>query len=185
MKVIDFNGVIIKDFGGLEHRTFFLNQWVDADNIYIINCNTANVQLYSLSSGNIIHSFEGKIPCDHLSAFVMNLESKDVLIESDILECIRVWDIKQAKLLKVIATKVPVRGLLKWNDNTILAAGNDGQIKVIDIAKESLISSIDTGLNCKLSTLGKLQHPVHGESLLVSGYNSLLLLYNQPSCLII
>ena len=173
MRIYDFKGSYLGIFGVNDNRnTYFIDTYYDSKEevYYIINGNGSDVKSYVFKTKDLYQKYEGSPKTWHMSAIVNEVKDKQILIESDGNGYIRMWDFHNGNLIKSISLSSPIslRGICLWNDNYLLAACNDCQIKLIDLDQGKFIQSFKGHTNIVCS-LEKIIHPKYGECLISQG----------------
>lgn len=166
-KVWDFSGKYVRDLE--EQFTYFLNWWFDSTfkKYYIVNANDKDVKVFDFATGALFNSYKSDVQVWHISALVAETNGSTVLIESDGLGNIRVWDFYKASLLKLIKSPTngtQLRGICLWNDQYVLASGSDWNIHLFDIKNETYVKKFSSHKST-VCTLNKIEHPKYGECL--------------------
>ena len=171
MSLFDFKGSHLGTFGSLEN-TYFIDTYYDSkeDIYYVINANNSDIKSYVFKTKDLYQKYEGFPKAWHMSAIVNEVKDNQILIESDKNGNIRMWDFHKGNLIKTISPSSPLslRGICLWNDNYLLAAGSDYQVKLIDLEQGKFIKSFEGHTNIVCS-IEKILHPKYGECLLSQG----------------
>ena len=169
MKIWDFNGKYIRNFGQNDESTYFIDVYYNSKEKknYILNANSNDVKSYSFQNGEIYHKYKGTPQTWHMSAVVNETREQNILIESDGNGYIRMWEFNTANLIKTISSSssLNLRGICLWNDDYLFAAGNDYQVKLIDLSGGKLVKSFK-GHSSTVCSLEKIVHPKYGECLI-------------------
>lgn len=172
MKVHDFNGKFIRNFGVSTDNTYFIDIFFHPKNkvYYIINANSIDVKSYTFSDGELYRRYKAKPTGWHMSATVLQIQDKIILVESDGYGFIRLWGFDTGNLIKSISSGVFInlRGICLWNENYLFAASNDQQIKLFDLYKGKAYKSYKEhiGIVCSLE---KIENSQYGQCLLSHG----------------
>lgn len=167
-KIWDFSGKYIREFGVSNESTYFIDTWLDSKNkkYYIINANSVDIKVYHFSTGLLYRSFKGTPNTWHMSALINEVEGITQLIESDGNGNVRIWDFYQGTLLKTIASSgINLRGICLWNDQFLLSAGSDYNVKLYDLKNGQYLKKYD-GHTSTCCALNKIVHPKYGECLI-------------------
>ena len=180
MKVWDFKGNYVRNFGQDSESTYFIDVYCNKSQkkYYIINANSVDVKSYDFATGNLYHKYKGTPQTWHMSAVVNETKNGQLLIESDGCGRIRVWDFNTAVLLKNIMSQysLNLRGICLWNDKYLFAAGNDYQVKLFDLEEGKFIKSFK-GHTSTVCTIEKIKHPKYGGCLVSQGLDGKLKLW--------
>ena len=180
MKVWDFKGNYIRNFGQDSESTYFIDVYYNKmkKQYYIINANSVDVKSYEFDTGNLYHKYKGIPQTWHMSAVINETKQGQLLIESDGTGRIRIWDFNTANLLKNIAStySLNLRGICLWNDRYLFAAGNDYQVKLFDLEEGKFIKSFK-GHSSTVCTIEKIKHPKYGGCLVSQGLDGKLKLW--------
>lgn len=166
MKVWDFNGKHIKEFGTNTESTYFVDCWYNNKNetYYIINANSVDVKSYVFKTGLLYKTYKTSPSNWHMSAIVNQLPDMTQLIESDGSGTVRIWDFNTAILLKSISLVIGynLRGICLWNDKYLFGAGSDCHIKMIDLKAGTFVKDFKSHTKTACS-IQKIIHPQYGE----------------------
>jgi len=167
MKVWDFNGKHIKEFGTNTESTYFVDCWYNNRNetYYIINANSVDVKSYVFKTGLLYKTYKTSPSNWHMSAMVVQLPEVTQLIESDGSGSVRIWDFNTANLLKSITLVLGynLRGICLWNDRYLFGAGSDCHIKMFDLKAGTFVKDFKSHTKTACS-IQKINHPQYGES---------------------
>lgn len=166
-KVWDFSGKFVRDLE--EQFTYFLTWWFDSTfkKYYIVNANDKDVKVFDFATGALFNSYKSDVQVWHISAFVTESNGQTLLIESDGLGNVRVWDFYKASLMKLMKSPTngtQLRGICLWNDQYVLASGSDCNIHLFDIKNETYVKKYSSHKST-VCTLNKIEHPKYGECL--------------------
>ena len=134
-KIWNFQGTLVSTFGVNNESTYFISTWFyqKAKKHYIINANSSDVKVYDFKTHKLYASFKGTPHTWHMSAHIVEHEGTNYLVESDGSGNIRVWDFLKVEIVKHITTSgVNLRGLCIWNNQYVIAAGSDYNVKIYD-----------------------------------------------------
>lgn len=166
MKVWDFNGKHIKEFGTNTESTYFVDCWYNNKNetYYIINANSVDVKSYVFKTGLLYKTYKTSPSNWHMSAIVNQLPDVTQLIESDGSGTVRIWDFHTANLLKTISLVLGynLRGICLWNDKYLFGAGSDCNIKIFDLKSGTFLKDFKSHTKTACS-IQKINHPQYGE----------------------
>jgi WD40 repeat protein len=180
MKVFDFSGNYLRSFGQNDESTYFIDTYCDSKEgvHYVINANSSDVKSYEFKTGKLYHKYKGSPQTWHMSAIVNETKEQQILIESDGNGYIRMWEFHTGNLIKTIPSSVSLnlRGICLWNDDYLLAAGNDYQVKLFDLAQGKFIKSFK-GHTSTVCSIEKIVHPKYGECLISQGLDGKLKLW--------
>lgn len=169
MKVWDFNGKDIKEFGTNTESTYFVDCWYYNKNqtYYIINANSVDVKSYVFKTGLLYKTYKTSSRNWHMSAIVYQLPEVTQLIESDGSGTVRIWDFHTANLLKSISLVLGynLRGICLWNDKYLFGAGSDCHIKMFDLKAGTFVKDFKSHTKTACS-IQKIIHPQYGECLI-------------------
>ena len=72
MKVWDFKGKFIRNFGQDTDSSYFIDVYYNKSNKqhYVINANSADVKSYEFNTGNLYHKYKGTPQTWHMSAII-------------------------------------------------------------------------------------------------------------------
>ncbi len=180
MKVFDFTGSLLRNFGQNDESTYFIDTYYDSKEgvYYVINANSSDVKSYVFKTGKLYHKYKGFPQTWHMSALVNETKNQQILIESDGNGYIRMWEFHTGNLIKNIPSSVSLnlRGICLWNDDYLLAAGNDYQVKLFDLSVGKFIKSFK-GHTSTVCSIEKIVHPKYGECLISQGLDGKLKLW--------
>ena len=180
MKVFDFTGNNLRSFGQNDESTYFIDTYCDSKEgvHYVINANSSDVKSYVFKTGKLYHKYKGSPQTWHMSAIVNETKDQQILIESDGNGYIRMWEFHTGNLIKTIPSSVSLnlRGICLWNDDYLLAAGNDYQVKLFDLSQGKFIKSFK-GHTSTVCSIEKIVHPKYGECLISQGLDGKLKLW--------
>ena len=169
MKVWDFNGKHIKEFGTNTESTYFVDSWYYNKNetYYIINANSVDVKSYVFKTGLLYKTYKTSPSNWHMSAIVYQLPEVTQLIESDGSGTVRIWDFHTANLLKSISLVLGynLRGICLWNEKYLFGAGSDCHIKMFDLKAGTFVKDFKSHTKTACS-IQKIIHPQYGECLI-------------------
>ena len=127
-------------------------------------------KLRCFSDGELYRRYKAKPTGWHMSATVLQIQDKIILVESDGYGFIRLWGFDTGNLIKSISSGVFInlRGICLWNENYLFAASNDQQIKLFDLYKGKAYKSYKEhiGIVCSLE---KIENSQYGQCLLSHG----------------
>ena len=165
MKMWDFSGKYLKNFGQDNESTYFIDSYFDKTKkqYYILNANSVDVKSYEFPSGILYHRYKGTPQTWHMSVVVNMTKEGQILIESDGNGNIRMWDFHTAQLLKCIIWQhsLNLRGICLWNDKYLFASGNDYQVKLFDLEEGKFVKTFK-GHTSTVCTIEKIMHPKYG-----------------------
>ena len=165
MKMWDFSGKYLKNFGQDNESTYFIDSYFDKTKkqYYILNANSVDVKSYEFPSGILYHRYKGTPQTWHMSVVVNMTKEGQILIESDGNGNIRMWDFHTAQLLKCINWQhsLNLRGICLWNDKYLFASGNDYQVKLFDLEEGKFVKTFK-GHTSTVCTIEKIMHPKYG-----------------------
>ena len=177
MKLYDFKGTYLGFFGLNNENTFFIDTYYDSkkETYYVINATSSDVKSYIFKTRDLYQKYEGFPQSWHMSAIVNEVNGQQILIESDGNGNIRIWDFHSGKLFQQISPSVSIslRGICLWNDNYLFAAGDDHEVKLIDLNKGEFIKSFKGHTNIVCS-IEKMVHPKYGECIISQGLDGKL-----------
>jgi WD40 repeat protein len=183
MKVWDFKGKLLRSFGQNDESTYFIDIYFDnfLKKYYVINANSTDVKSYSFKNGELYHKYRGEPQTWHMSAVVNETKDQNILIESDGNGYIRMWEFHAGTLLKIISASpnLNLRGICLWNDDYLLAAGNDYQVKLFDLVEGKFVKTLKAHTSTVCS-LEKIVHPKYGECLISQGLDGKLRVWVLP-----
>ena len=183
MKVWDFKGKFVRNFGQNDESTYFIDVYYDTKekNSYILNANSTDVKSYSFKNWQLYHKYKGTPQTWHMSAVVNETKDQNILIESDGNGYIRMWEFHSENLIKTIPSSptLNLRGICLWNDDYLFAAGNDYQVKLFDLTAGKFIKSFK-GHTSTVCSLEKIAHPKYGECLVSQGLDGKLKVWVSP-----
>ena len=180
IKLWDFKtGKFVKNVGTKKDYTYFLNYWKNNNKYYIINANADNIKIYGIEKEDQLYGeYSGPERTWHMSAFVQKINDVNILFESDGKGYVRMWDLRNNKIIKSIrCPSVSLRGLCLWNKKYLIAASSDKSFKVFDLEKEQMACSISGQHFNSLCTVKKILHPKYGEALLTGGVDGKIKLW--------
>ena len=179
IRLFDFKGSFLGNFC-VNENIYFIDTYYDSKEeiYYIISANSSDVRSYVFKTKDLYKKYEGSPKTWHMSAIVNEVKDKQILIESDGNGYIRMWDFHNGNIIKKISSNVPLslRGICLWNDNYLLAAGSDYQVKLIDLDQGKFIKSFEGHTNTVCS-IEKIIHPKYGECLISQGLDGKLKLW--------
>ena len=106
-----------------------------------------------------------------MSGFIYYKDNNDYLCSSSNNRYIKIWNLYNKKIFKIINTNNCVLGyIIKWNNkyNIVLDCYNKS-FKIIDLEENKMICDINGQHTNKLTCIKKIYHPLYGESLLSAG----------------
>jgi WD40 repeat protein len=170
MKIWDFTGKCLKDFGVSNESTYFINSWYDTKNkkYYILNANSVDVKVYDFKTALLYKSYKGNPQTWHMSAIVNEVGNNTNLIESDGNGNVRIWNFHTGLLIMMISSGssgINLRGICLWNDNFLFASGSDNNVRLYDIRKGIYLKAFP-GHTTTVCALDKIIHPKYGECLI-------------------
>ena len=182
IKVIDLNGNTIKQLNDSYNQndsvmtieSFYDNK---LKKNYIISGNLNYIKSYDYNDNKLYHKYEDTEQTkssyhSHTSLIITNKEDLILIMESSYDSNIRVWNFHSAELLIKIKSisNVNLNSICLWNSDYLLVGCDDKTIKVIDLNKRKVISSLKGHEQCVL-TIRKLIHPKYGECLISQGFD--------------
>jgi WD40 repeat protein len=171
IKVLDFNGNVLKKINKSNEMTFFIDSFYDKKNckIYILTGNKNYVKSYDYEQNKLFHEYydEGN---DDVHSDIIIFENKDVirLIDSCYDGCVRIWNFHTGFLIdKIKVSADNLRGLCLWNEECLLV-GSFKNIKLIELNNMNTISDIINNDEIITSVI-KIDHPLYGKCLITQG----------------
>ena len=171
IKVLDFNGKIIKDINGTTEIVCFIDVYYDKlfNKNYILFGKLGFCESYDYTKNKIYHRYLDKYG-DHYKAhcsLIINDSEKIInLIESSRDGNIRIWDFHTGILLsKIFLGEIWLNGICIWNDKYLFVGCDDHTIKLIDL-KKKLVVNILNGHNNSVLTIKKIFLPLYGDCII-------------------
>ena len=184
MKVWDFTGKYLREFGTNTDSTYFVDTWYynKNDTYYIINANSVDVKSYNFKTGLLYKTYKTTPSNWHMSAIVNQLPDLVQLIESDGSGTVRIWDFNTAALLKAIPLVLGhnLRGICLWNDKYLLGAGSDCNIKLFDLKAGTYLKEFKAHSKTACS-IQKIVHPQFGECFITHALDGKLKMWVKPN----
>ena len=180
IRIFEFNGKKINEIDNSYNHTSIIETYYDInyDKNYIITGNEDCVASYDYNKNEIYHRYhessDNSYAGDHNSILINNIEDTIKLIESSSEGVLRIWNFHNRELLsKFKLINKRLFGICLWNNNNLFVGCDDNTIKLINVNKGKIISSL-SGHREKVSTIIKLIHPIYGECLISYGGDIIL-----------
>lgn len=190
------NGQFIKNLPNLNSIScFYILSWIKYENniyknTYIIACCNNKVIIYDIynnTSEKLVYAElkteEHKI-INYYSACLLSSKNKNNINNLDLLYTtsdvgkIFIWDLNNKDLKYKIDTNFEqLNCILNYNENYLLAGDIFGNIYIIDVEQNKIISKIYTKEMFGLICIKKIIHPKYNESLLIYGKSDSIKLY--------
>ena len=117
----------------------------------------------------------------YYSGFIHSIESgRDLLCCSTSNGCIIIWDLFSKQLFYFgRISKVELYNIIPWNKKYfIISGGSNKSIKIFDFEKLKEVNDIKTEHSSTINCIKKILHPIYGETLLTSGNDHQIRLWN-------
>jgi len=169
--VYDLKGEKIKEINESDYITYFIDSYYDnkLSKNFIISGNK-HIRAYDFNENKLFNIYDDNDDESHCSIIIFEKGEMTKLIDSSSDGNIRIWNFYSSELLdKIKVDENWVNGICLWNNDYVLAGGNDKKIKIIDLNKNIIIKDLN-GHNNDVITLKKINHPQYGECLISQGY---------------
>ena len=173
IKIIDFEGKLIKKLNKSEENTYYIDSYLDKfnSNLYIISCNYNYVISYNYNKNEIYHKYD---EIDNNSKYHCHwriIEKEEIikLIESANDGILRIWNYHSGLLLnKIYVCNFCIYGLCLIDKDNIFAGCGDNSIKLINIKNGKVIKNLK-GCNEWILTIQIFFHEKYGDCLISQG----------------
>ena len=174
IKIIDFTGKKIKFINDSKNKTYFIDYYYD-NNLskpFVITGNDFFIKSFDYNKNEKYHTYYDKEHdnFEHKRIIIYNSDKITKIIESTLIDGIKIWDFHSGKLLQKIFEPLGTGGkndICLWN-NDYLFVGVGEKMKLVEIKKEKVIKEL-IGHKGPLTTIKKIVHPKYGECLLSYG----------------
>ena len=168
---------------GSNYLTWHILPWFNKKDkqYYIIHLCFKNIVIFNLLKDEKYDIFIQEPESNHFSGFIYSKDNYDYLCSTSQNGFINIWDLFNKKIYKVINTyscKLDI--IILWNNKYIIGGDNNinKTLKIIDIEKGKIISSIKGQHTDYIQCLKKINHPIYGESLLSGGCDKIIKLWS-------
>ena len=165
------------------YLTWYILSWFNKkDNqYYIIHLCFKRIAIFNLLKDKKYDIFIQEPESNHFSGFIYSKDDYDYLCCTSQNGFINIWDLFKKKIYKVINTysrKLDI--IILWNNKYIIGGDNNinKSLKIIDVEKGKIISSISGQHTDYIQCLKKINHPIYGESLLSGGCDKMIKLWS-------
>ena len=173
IKIIDFNGKIVKKFDDYIHGTVFIDTYYDAqtDNNYIITANIGYSKSYDYNGGKLYKKYidnENDLEL-RLSFLIKNKNEVVEMIESDRSGYIRMWNFHSGLLLRKIKTgDYSINCTYLYDSEYLFIGCDDNGIKIMNMKTGNFVKNLDAHNN-RILSMKIIFHPIYGECLISQG----------------
>ena len=171
IKVLDFNGNIIKNINGTTEIVCFIDVYYDQlfKKNYILFGKLGFCESYDYIKNKIYHRYLDKNG-DHYAAhcsMVINESEKIInLIESSRDGNIRIWDFHTGiSLSKIFLGKIWLNGICLWNEKYLFVGCDDHTIKLVDLKNKIVVNTLNGHKNSVL-TIKRIFIPLYGDCII-------------------
>ena len=157
---------------------FYLLSWYNKKNekYYIIQL-SEKIIINNLFEDELYSELKQDPEGSHLNGFIYNKNNNDYLCCSSDKGCINIWNLYEKNLFKKINIQSEIVNVIQWNYKYFIAADYiNKNLKVIDLDKMEIVSNIGEQNDNKIKCIKKINHPIFGESLLISNDTTIKLL---------
>lgn len=164
--------------------TYYLLYWFNKKNNehYIIECCDGKVSIHNLIKDEIYAELKAPNDYRNFSGFIYTKNEIDYLCKGCGNGYIHIWDLFNKNLNGSIYVNSGnyLHYILQWNDKYAIIADVTGcSFKVIDYEEKKYICNIGGQHSKYVIGVKKINHPIYGESLLSSGNDSTIKLWNN------
>lgn len=175
IKIIDFTGKKIKFINDSKNKTYFIDYYYDnsLSKPFVITGNDFFIESFDYKKNEKYHTYYDKNHDNfqHERIIIYNSDKITKIIESTLIDGIKIWDFHSGKMLQTIFEPLGLGGkydICLWN-NDYLFIGVGEKLKLVEIKKGKVVKEL-VRLKGPLITIKKTVHPKYGECLL---FNSL------------
>ena len=173
IKVLGLEGKKIKEINESKENTYFIdsyyNKYLSIN--YIITGNIGCYRSYDYNNNKPYKIYNDGSDRFHISAVILQKGDVLNLIGSSEVGNISIWDFNSGELLNTIKiNNGHLYGICLWDDNYLMAGSEEKSIKIIDLNKKEVVSSLNETINNDVLTIKKLDHPQYGEILVSQGH---------------
>jgi len=172
LKIYDFEGTHVKEFDNSNDKSFLVDTFYNSKimKYYIVVANEKFIISYNFYDGSIYNVyFEENSNSWHMNFIISSNDDGIILIESDTIGYVRVWDFDKGIMLKklFIERKIRLRGICLWNYKYLFVGSDDKKIKLIDLENDVELDSLKC--NDYVCTMKKINCSKFGECLVFQG----------------
>ena len=168
-----------------DNNTYYLLVWYNENNKtnFLIELCEEKITITNFVNNELYKNllpFGFKI-LKYYSGFIhRNNIGRDLLCCSTSNGCIVIWDLLSLQLFYFgRISKVELYNIIPWNKKyIIISGGSNKSIKIFDIDILKEVNSIKTEYSSNINCVKKILHPIYGESLLSSGNDHQIRLWN-------
>ena len=174
IKIFDLNGTKIKEINDSIDATLFIDIYYDKKNSkkYIITANKNYLKSFDYSKNISYHKYYDDKNGAHFKYLID--DRKDIVKLFDSCEDgkVRIWNFHTGDLLnKINISRQCLYDKCFWNENYLLVACQDKEIKILDLNKNEVVKSL-TGHNNHVVSIKKLNHIKYGECFISHGFEN-------------
>ena len=171
IKIIDFTGKKIKFINDSKNKTYFIDYYYDnsLSKPFVITGNDFFIKSFDYKKNEKYHTYYDKNHDNfqHKRIIIYNSDKITKIIESTLIDGIKIWDFHSGKMLQTIFEPLGLGGkydICLWN-NDYLFIGVGEKLKLVEIKKGKVVKEL-VRLKGPLITIKKTVHPKYGECLL-------------------
>ena len=185
IKKYDFeSGTFILNINNTNNNhTYYLLYWLNkkTNDHYIIECCEGKILIHNLLKEETYSELKCPNGGRHFSGFIYNKDDIDYLCNGCGSGYINIWDLFNKKLISSIYDNQGsyLHHIIQWNDKyAIIADATKNSFKIFDYEEKKYICNIGGKHSNYVIGVKKIDHPIYGESLLSSGADSTIKLWN-------
>ena len=172
------------------YNTYYILYWLNKkDNSnYIIELSDGNIYMYNILKKSLFYTLNlGELSCSkNYCGIIFTKNNIDYLIVCTSSGTINIWDLENNNIIHSLSlnkcydkNKIYLSYILQWSEKYIVVCEyyNKG-LKILDIDKLKIITTIRGRHSGSIICAKKFMHPIYGESLLTSGEDNNIILWN-------
>lgn len=182
IKVFAKNTSLAKEINNSKDNTYFIDIYFDKEKNknYIIDANYKNIKSFDYESNQVYQTYVDNTDsttkkCYYKGFIVFGVTNQTKLIGINDLGIVNVWDFNNGEILLKITDclNIPLNCLCLWNEQFLLAGGNDNYLKVFDLINGKLVQNLKSNNDGKygINSIIKIRGDNLGECLVTQGRN--------------
>ena len=178
------NGTFIRYINNsYKNKIWYLLSWKDKINnkYYIIQLSFKKVIINNLFDDDDFTELVNVPEHNHYSGLIFNKDNKDYLCCSSQNGFIKIWDLNNKKILKIInCYKSQLLHIIEWNNKYLIVADSMARsFKIIDLDIGKVISNFETKHQTNIICVKKINQFIYGDLLLTAGYDKTIKLWSM------